>query len=380
MQLFVVQLLTGLASASSLFLVASGLSLIFGVTRIVNFAHGAFYMLGAYIAYTLTERLSRAARLLGRHGRGRDRGRRCSALSFEMLLLRRIYRAPNCSSFSRPSARRWSSRTSSLLIWGPEDLLAPRAPGLAGAVEVVGKRVPSYDLFLIVLGPLVLALLWLLLHRTRWGVLVRAATQDRDMVAALGVNQKWLFTGVFALGALARRPRRRAAGAARRGQPHDGPARHRRDLRRGGDRRPRLDRRAPSSRRSSFRSLNAFGILVLPKISLVLVFLVMALVLVVRPWGLFGRREGAARAPAPRRNAWRPLDRNGRVAALRAGRRSPALAAARARPLWPGGRIRNRDLRPVRREPASPRLGRRPRLVRPCGLSRPRLPTARRWR
>ena len=95
-------------------------------------------------------------------------------------------------------------------IWKPagklnteiNDLLAPRAPGLAGAVKVVGKRVPSYDLFLIVLGPLVLGLLWLILHRTRWGVLVRAATQDRDMVAALGVNQKWLFTGVFALGAL----------------------------------------------------------------------------------------------------------------------------------------------------------------------------------
>ncbi|TMV39030.1 branched-chain amino acid ABC transporter permease, partial [Thioclava sp. BHET1] len=87
-----------------------------------------------------------------------------------------------------------------LLIWGPDDLLGPRAPGLKGAVEIFGTPVPSYDLFLIVLGPLVLAGLWLLFHRSRWGVLVRAATEDRDMVAALGVNQKWLFTGVFALG------------------------------------------------------------------------------------------------------------------------------------------------------------------------------------
>ena len=68
---------------------------------------------------------------------------------------------------------------------------------------------PSYDLFLIALGPIVLGLLWLLFQRTRWGVLVRAATQDRDMVAALGVNQKWLFTGVFALGVF--------LGGARRG-------------------------------------------------------------------------------------------------------------------------------------------------------------------
>jgi branched-chain amino acid transport system permease protein len=88
------------------------------------------------------------------------------------------------------------------LIWGPEDLLGPRAPGLKGAVEILGRRVPEYDLFLIALGPVVLAALWLLLTRTRWGLLVRAATEDRTMVAALGTDQRWLFTGVFALGAL----------------------------------------------------------------------------------------------------------------------------------------------------------------------------------
>jgi len=119
---------------------------------------------------------------------------------FEILLLRRIYRAPELFQLLATFGATLVVQDLVLLIWGPEDLLAPRAPGLAGAVEVLGKRVPSYDLFLIVLGPVVLALLWLLLHRTRWGVLVRAATQDRDMVAALGVNQKWLFTGVFALG------------------------------------------------------------------------------------------------------------------------------------------------------------------------------------
>src|SRR5204862_3123125 len=69
-----------------------------------------------------------------------------------------------------------------------------------GAVDFFGQNIPSYDLFLIALGPIVLGILWLLFQRTRWGVLVRAATQDRDMVAALGVNQKWLFTSVFAVG------------------------------------------------------------------------------------------------------------------------------------------------------------------------------------
>src|SRR3979490_3429570 len=87
-----------------------------------------------------------------------------------------------------------------VLIWGPSDLLGRRAPGFKGAVDFFGQNIPTYDLFLIVLGPIVLGILWLLFQRTRWGVLVRAATQDRDMVAALGVNQKWLFTSVFALG------------------------------------------------------------------------------------------------------------------------------------------------------------------------------------
>ena len=76
MAFYFVQFLTGLASAASLFLVASGLSIIFGVTRIVNFAHGAFYMLGAYVAFTLTERFSGALGFLGRHCRRRARGRR----------------------------------------------------------------------------------------------------------------------------------------------------------------------------------------------------------------------------------------------------------------------------------------------------------------
>src|SRR5262249_2057053 len=91
-------------------------------------------------------------------------------------------------------------RDAVLKLWGPEDLLGPRAPGMKGAIDVLGRHLPSYDLFLIFVGPAVLLLLWLLLRRTRLGILIRAATQDREMVGALGVNQKWLFTGIFALG------------------------------------------------------------------------------------------------------------------------------------------------------------------------------------
>ena len=83
---------------------------------------------------------------------------------------------------------------------GPEDVSGPRAPGLRGPVTVAGARLPAYDLVLIGAAPLVLLLLWLVLRRTRWGILVRAATADREMVGALGVNQAWLFSSVFFLG------------------------------------------------------------------------------------------------------------------------------------------------------------------------------------
>jgi branched-chain amino acid transport system permease protein len=196
----IVQLLNGLASASSLFLVAAGLSLIFGVTRIVNFAHGSFFMLGTYIAYSLVERLGvsagfwpsvlMAALAVGVLG----------AL-IEFLLLRRIYKAPELFQLLATFALVLVIKDAVLYLWGPDELLGPRAPGLEGAVEILGRQFPSYDLFLIVVGPLVLGAVWLLLTRTRFGTLVRAATQDREMVSALGVNQAWLFTAVFALGA-----------------------------------------------------------------------------------------------------------------------------------------------------------------------------------
>ena len=88
-----------------------------------------------------------------------------------------------------------------LAVWGPEDKLGPRAPGFKSFVILFDSRFPTYELLLIAIGPAVLGLLWFLFRRTRWGTLVRAATQDREMVGALGVNQRLLFTSVFAFGA-----------------------------------------------------------------------------------------------------------------------------------------------------------------------------------
>src|SRR6202035_2460792 len=187
MAFYVVQFLTGLASAASLFLVASGLSIIFGVTRIVNFAHGAFYMLGAYVAFTLTERFSGT---LGFWGGIVAAALIVAAIGVlvEMVLLRRIYHAPELFQLLATFGLTLMVEDLVVLVWGPDDLVGRRAPGLKGAVEILGQQVPAYALLLMVLGPLVLGLLWLLFHRPRFGILVRAATQDREMVASLGVN------------------------------------------------------------------------------------------------------------------------------------------------------------------------------------------------
>src|SRR5579862_47437 len=314
MAFYVVQFLTGLASAASLFLVASGLSIIFGVTRIVNFAHGAFYMLGAYVAYTLTEQFSGAfgfwssillaALIVAAIG-----------VVVEMLLLRRIYHAPELFQLLATFGLTLMVEDLVVLNWGPNDLVGPRAPGLKGAIDFFGQRIPSYDLFLIALGPVVLGLLWLVFQRTRWGVLVRAATQDRDMVAALGVNQKWLFTSVFALGVFL------AALAGALQIPRDA-VNHAMDLRVIVDVFVVVVIGGLGSVVGAFvaavlvSELNAFGILIFPKISIILVFLVMAVVLIVRPWGLLGKAEAPARrTPGLTVNPWRAFTSNERIAA-----------------------------------------------------------------
>jgi branched-chain amino acid transport system permease protein len=315
MAFYIVQFLTGLASACSLFLVASGLSIIFGVTRIVNFAHGAFYMLGAYIAFTLTERFSGA---LGFWGGIVAAALTVAAIGIivEMVLLRRIYHSPELFQLLATFGLTLMVEDLVVLIWGPADLLGRRAPGLKGAVDFFGQAVPSYDLFLIVLGPLVLGILWLLFQRTRWGVLVRAATQDRDMVAALGVNQKWLFTSVFAVGVFLA-----ALGGALQ-IPRDA-VNHTMDLRIIVEVFVVVVIGGLGSIMGAFvaavlvSELNAFGILIFPKISIILVFLVMAVVLIVRPWGLFGKAEAPARrTPGLTVNPWRPLTSPERLAML----------------------------------------------------------------
>jgi branched-chain amino acid transport system permease protein len=296
MSLLFVQLLSGLANAMFLFLIASGLSLIFGVTRIVNFAHGSFYMLAAYLTYSLAATLPGGpaafylAALLA--------ALLVAALGglVEVLLLRRVYRAPELYQLLLTFALVLVVADAVRYLWGADNKTGPAAPGLAGSVPIAGQLFPSYDLAIIAFGPLVALGLWLLFHRTRWGILIRAATQDREMVAALGVDQSRLFTSVFVLGSF-------LAGLG------------------GALQVPRLALTTVMDTSVIVEAfvvvviggmgsvwgallaslligvLNAYGVLLLPKIAIVLIFVVMAVVLVVRPWGLLGRPEVQLRPP-----------------------------------------------------------------------------------
>jgi branched-chain amino acid transport system permease protein len=297
MQVVVEQALAGLAGASSLFLVAAGLTVIFGVTRVVNFAHGSLTMLGAYIGWSILSRLPHdpawfafgvglTALALAAIGAG-----------LEMALLRRIYRAPELLQLLATFGVVLVVQDATLFLWGPDELTLERPPWMRGFVVLAGGRFPTYDLILVAVGPLVLGALMLLFRHARWGVLVRAATQDRAMVGALGVNQRTLFTTVFALGA-------GLAGAAGALGLPDGSANLQIDMATitdafvvvvvGG-----MGSLAGAALASLLiGELQAFGVVLLPQATLALAFVVMAVVLMLRPSGLLGAPATMARGEA----------------------------------------------------------------------------------
>ena len=195
------QLLNGLAGASSLFLVAVGLTLIFGVTRVVNFAHGSLYMLGAYLAWTLIAAFGHGP--LGFWGGVVLAALAVAAIGalIERLVLKRIYAAPELLQLAATFGIVLIVRDAVLAVWGPADLLGPGAAGFTGTLDVFGRAIPTYDLLLLVLSPMVLIALWALMNRTHFGMVVRAATENRMLAGALGIDEARLFTTVFALGA-----------------------------------------------------------------------------------------------------------------------------------------------------------------------------------
>lgn len=302
MDALLIQLLNGLASTSTLFLAALGLTIIFGVCRVVNFAHGSFYMLGLYIAYSLSTGIG-AGSVLGFWGSILVSAAIVAMLGVvvEILVLRRIYKAPELFQLLATFAILLIISDFALWMWGPEDLLGPKAPGLEGAVRILNRPFPEYDLLLIILGPAILIAVWALLRFTRFGLYVRAATHDREMLGALGVNQAWLFTAVFALGSFL------AALAAGFELPRE-PASLAIDLNLIGDVFAVVVIGGMGSIPGAFLAAlliseikaiciwlgtqTIFGVTIeFSQLTLVMQFVLMALVLIFRPWGLLGKGQ-----------------------------------------------------------------------------------------
>src|SRR4030095_7470679 len=282
-------------------------------------------------------------------------------------LLRRVYRAPELYQLLLTFALVLVVADAVKYLWGADNKTGPNAPGLAGPVLLAGQLFPTYDLAMIVFGPLVALGLWALFYRTRMGILIRAATQDREMVAALGVDQSRLFTGVFVLGSF-------LAGLA------------------GALQVPRVAITTVMDTTVIVEAfvvvviggmgsvwgallasiligvLGAYGILLLPRVSIVLIFVVMAVVLIVRPWGLLGRPE-ADLPPAGRRG------RGGAAPTSPAGVGRRRRAAADHRPALPAHVPRVAPRRDARLhalclEPLSPHGRRRARVLRTRRLLR----------
>lgn len=292
MEVLVLQFAGGLLKATSLFLLAAGLSLIFGVTRVINLAHGVFYMLGAYLAYTVAGRLEGSplafwvallvAPLL------------VAAIGglVEVGLLRRVYGAGELYVALLTFSLILIGDELVRIVWGPNQLNVARPAGFSGALAVGSRFLPTYSLLLLGIGVLVGVVLWYIVFRTRFGLLVRAAALDRDMLSCLGVNVPRLYTFTFVLGTWL------AGMAGALVSPMvvlD----------------PTMDVNViietfsvvvigglGSLLGSAVSALligqiESFGILVWSDIALPLIFLLMAIVLIVRPWGLFGKPEQA---------------------------------------------------------------------------------------
>lgn len=289
------QFIAGLSYGSTLFLVSAGLTLIFGVTRVVNFAHGSLYMIGAYLAYTFTTQL--AATAVGFLGGVllAAAGVAIIGAIIEIVVLRRIYASPEIFQLVATFGVMLIVQDMALAIWGPNELFAPRVPGLKGSVEIAGAFVPQYSLFVLLVGPAVFALSWLLIRRTRYGVWIRAASQDRETANALGVNEPRLFTSVFALGAM-------LAGLAGALQIPRETVNLQMDLSILIEAFVVVVVGGLGSISGAFLAamliglVHSFGALWLPQSTLVLIFVTMAVVLILRPYGLLGG-PGIAHVP-----------------------------------------------------------------------------------
>lgn len=282
------QFLGGLTTAMFLFLIASGLSLIFGVLRVLNFAHGSFYMLGAYLAWQIVHLIGPGPGSFWVAALGAAGAIALLGVAVERLLLRHLYAREELYQLLFTYALVLVLADAAKLLWGTQQLSVSRPASLSGAIQIFGATLPTYNLFIMILGPSIALALWLLLNRTTIGRLVRAAALDREMLGALGADVGRLYTAMFAMGSF-------LAGL-------------------GGALVTPIRTIAPGMDVEIiveafivvvigglgslwgtllgaiiYGQFLAFGILVFPRFSIFAVFALMAIILIVRPWGLLGR-------------------------------------------------------------------------------------------
>lgn len=192
----IILILNGLSFGFLLFLLGSGLSLMFGLGGIINLSHGSYFMLGAYVGYSVIK-------WTGSFWMAVLAGGACVGLLgllMEVFLMRRLLRR-HLDQVLLTFGFVWVFMDLSKSLWGG-DPLSLREPALfAGSVDVLGNAFPLYRLIVIAVGSLIAVLFWLLEERTMIGAIVRAGVEDREMVSGLGINVSSISTGVFTLGA-----------------------------------------------------------------------------------------------------------------------------------------------------------------------------------
>jgi branched-subunit amino acid ABC-type transport system permease component len=282
------QFMGGLTAAMFLFLIASGLSLVFGVMRVLNFAHGSFYMIGAYLAWQVVNWLQPMPERFWPAVLAASFGVALLGAIVERLLLRHLYDREELYQLLFTYALVLVLGDAAKFLWGTQQLSVSRPPVLGGGIEIFGTLVPHYNLFIMLFGPLVALSVWLMLTRTTMGRMVRAAALDREMLGALGANVGWIYTGMFALASFL------AGLSGALVTPIQSIV-------------PGMDVEiivqafivvvigGLGSFWGTFLGsviygqVLSFGILIFPGFSLFSVFALMAVILILRPWGLLGR-------------------------------------------------------------------------------------------
>jgi branched-subunit amino acid ABC-type transport system permease component len=282
------QFMGGLTTAMFLFLIASGLSLVFGVMRVINFAHGSFYMIGAYLAWQAVNWLQPSAEGFWPAALFAALGVALLGGVVERMLLRHLYGREELYQLLFTYALVLILGDAAKFIWGTGQLSVSTPPVLAGSVRIFGSTQPLYSLFIIAIGPTIAMAGWLALNRTGAGQLVRAAQMDREMLGALGANVGMIYTGMFVVSSFL------AGLSGALVTPIQSIV-------------PGMDVLiivqafivvvigGMGSFWGTFwgsviyGQVLSFGILIFPGFSLFSVFALMAVILIVRPWGLFGR-------------------------------------------------------------------------------------------